>query len=130
HDPASVLVVQCAGTSRRPRRPNRWRRHCSAETSRTQLCASALVRPVLPLSLWPLLSEPVPRARQMRPPLAALRVYQSPSSALEAAPVVRKIIAAFPLQGGVPVTGTNHFSQPDTAQNTGFCASKKGMYPI
>ena len=41
---------------------------------------------MLPLSLWPLLSEPVPRARKMMPPLSALRLYQSPSSALEAAP--------------------------------------------
>jgi hypothetical protein len=32
--------------------------------------------------------------------------------------------------GGVPVTGTSQFSQPDTAQNKGFCAFKKGMYPI
>jgi len=32
--------------------------------------------------------------------------------------------------GSVPVTGTSPFSQPDMPQNKGFCASKKGMYPI
>ena len=34
------------------------------------------------------------------------------------------------IPGSVPVTGTSQFSQPDTSQNKGFYASKKGLYPI